>query len=260
MKILLCLNKDVFSLMMFNFLLPYFRSKKFVITIIMTNSVGKQVVSDITKIEKIIPLEGIFPTLESINHQRKFLTFSDMVDHNEITLHEVTTINNSFGENLVSQNDIILSIRFGSIFKERVIGKAKGKILNLHSAILPNYKGILGTFQALSNKDKKIGATLHFISDGTIDTGDILHITQFKANYETSLFQNIFSLYKESVEPIQNILDKIINSEQIETMPQKADEGKYFTAPTLEEIEKFASEVMPIYTENDINEIINLFG
>lgn len=260
MKILFCLNKDIFSLIALNKLLPSLIEEKHSFSVVMTDKIGKQTaISDITIIEKIIPFEGILSVCEKLSCSGKYLTFSQISQKYHLSLYNVTTINNDFGYEMMRQHDIVISIRFGSIFKRHTLGYAKNVILNLHSAILPDYRGVLGTFRALSDGCSEIGTTLHLIGDDTIDTGDIIEITHISANYNKSLFSNIMALYDASIFPLQKIIKKISLEEKIIMSSQDNNAGRYFSNPTLEEIEYFKKNTMPIYSSEDINYLINLF-
>jgi methionyl-tRNA formyltransferase len=260
MKLLLCLNHDIFSIISLNLLLPVLQENKIAFNILMTKSVGQAVVSDITKIEKIIPLEGILPTTDKLNITGNFLSLNKIIKKYACDFDFVTTINNDFGLERIAQHDLIISVRFGSIFKHPAISRAKNLIINLHSAILPDYKGILGTFRALKDRNENIGATIHTISDSSIDTGDILKITTFKANYETTLFDNLFNLYQKTIPALGDIVTQIAHGDKLATSPQDTTKGQYFSNPTLTEIDDFKENIMPIYNESDIEKMIGLFG
>jgi methionyl-tRNA formyltransferase len=260
MKLLLCLNHDIFSIIALNLLLPFLEKNKIAFNIVMTKSVGQAVVSDITKIEKIIPLEGILSTIDSLNITGKYLSPDAIIKKYQCNFHFVTTINNDFGLKHIENHDVIISVRFGSIFKQPAISQAKQPIINVHSAILPDYKGILGTFRALKDKNETIGATIHTISDGTIDTGDIIEIVSFKANYQTTLFDNLLNLYRKTIPALGDIITRMINGDKIQSYPQDTTQGQYFSNPSMTEIDDFKHNIMPIYNKNDIEKIIGFFG
>ena len=73
-----------------------------------------------------------------------------------------------------SQPDLIISIRYGCILKNAVIEIPPLGVLNLHSGILPDYRGVMATFWAMLNNEQTAGTTLHYISDASIDTGSIV--------------------------------------------------------------------------------------
>ncbi len=260
MNLLLCLNHDIFSIMSLNLLLPFLEKNNVTFNILMTKSIGQAVISDITKIEKIIPLEGILPTIDSLNIAGKYLSLEGIIKKYACDFHFVPTINNDFGLASVAQHDLIVSVRFGSIFKQPAISRAKKPIINLHSAILPDYKGILGTFRALKDKNEDIGATIHTIIDSSIDTGDILKIVSFKANYQTTLFDNLLNLYHKTIPVLGDIITQIIKGDNIQTYPQDTTKGQYFSNPSITEIEDFKQNIMPIYNDNDVEKLIGLFS
>lgn len=58
--------------------------------------------------------------------------------------------------------------------KKEIFSLAPGGAINLHSGILPFYRGSDSEFWALYNSEPdKVGVTIHFIDDG-LDTGDII--------------------------------------------------------------------------------------
>ena len=67
--------------------------------------------------------------------------------------------------------DLIVSIRYRRILRERAIAIPPKGVLNLHSGILPDYRGVMATFWAMLNEEPEIGASLHWIVDSGIDTG-----------------------------------------------------------------------------------------
>ncbi|MCB0490514.1 MAG: hypothetical protein KDC99_18705, partial [Cyclobacteriaceae bacterium] len=121
-------------------------------------------------LEKEFIVDKLFPQLESIGSPG-FLSFDQLSKKYNAPLQELVSVTDEKIVNFISshQPDLFLSIRFGKIFKGNILSVPKVGIINLHSAILPNYKGVLGTFRAFQNKDEEIGTTIHFIDDNTID-------------------------------------------------------------------------------------------
>ena len=59
------------------------------------------------------------------------------------------------------------------ILSKNFIKKFKGKILNIHTSLLPKYKGLNTHQRALNNKEKYSGCTVHFVNS-RIDSGKII--------------------------------------------------------------------------------------
>ena len=68
--------------------------------------------------------------------------------------------------------DLGISIFYGKIIKKGFIDKCE-KIINLHNAPLPKYRGVRPINWALKNNEKYHGVTIHEITEG-IDDGPIV--------------------------------------------------------------------------------------
>ena len=64
-----------------------------------------------------------------------------------------------------TEPDLIISLRFGLIIRDQVIAIPRHGVINLHSGLLPAYRGVMATFRAMLNGDENIGSTLHFIQN-----------------------------------------------------------------------------------------------
>jgi phosphoribosylglycinamide formyltransferase-1 len=62
---------------------------------------------------------------------------------------------------------------FMRIVKGKLLDEYAGKMLNIHPALLPSFKGLHGQRQALEYGAKVAGCTVHFVDAG-IDTGPII--------------------------------------------------------------------------------------
>lgn len=108
--------------------------------------------------------------------KRKYLIRNIMRKYhiNEICLPQ-KNINSkeSFKKIAIYNPDLIISITANQIFKQDLLKLPKYGCLNLHTAKLPKYKGLMPTFWALKNDEKEIGVSV-FIMDKGIDTGDVI--------------------------------------------------------------------------------------
>ena len=69
--------------------------------------------------------------------------------------------------------DILISIAGNEIFKKPLIDLTPFGCLNLHTGLLPKYRGLMPTFWALKNKEQEIGVTVFYVDEG-IDSGPIV--------------------------------------------------------------------------------------
>ena len=152
--------------------------------------------------------------------------------------------------------DLIISIRFGQIFKNEIIAIPSKGVINLHSGILPDFRGIMPSFWAILNGSKSIGTTLHYISDSKIDAGDIIEFTHLEVDKNRSLIFNINKLYEDGCEAIARVIAKLSDDLEIKTTRQNdLGQGQYFSYPKDEEIKKFLA-IMELVTEKDAMEIV----
>lgn len=90
--------------------------------------------------------------------------------------------------------DVICSIYYRYIIKKPAIDACRGRIFNLHPALLPKYRGCSSLTWALINGEAEVGYTYHYIDEGC-DTGNILCQKRLKVeDWDTQL-----SLYNRAM-------------------------------------------------------------
>ena len=96
--------------------------------------------------------------------------------------HQLIKRGRDFSENLEKilpeNTDLIVLAGFLSILSKDFCEKYKGKIINIHPALLPKFggKGMWGHHvheAVIKTKEKESGATVHFVTSG-IDEGEII--------------------------------------------------------------------------------------
>lgn len=75
--------------------------------------------------------------------------------------------------NVTPQNGLICLAGFMRIMSPEFIRHYKGRIMNIHPAILPSFPGLHSQRQALEYGVKYSGCTVHFVDEG-VDTGPII--------------------------------------------------------------------------------------
>ena len=77
--------------------------------------------------------------------------------------------------NLLNKKNIkfICLAGFMKILSKSFIKKFSGKIVNIHPSLLPKYKGLHTHINAIHNKDKVAGCTVHFVT-AKLDSGKII--------------------------------------------------------------------------------------
>lgn len=153
--------------------------------------------------------------------------------------------------------DLIISIRFGLIIDQPIIAIPRYGVINLHSGLLPQYRGVMATFRAMLNAESHIGSTLHFISDSSIDTGEILSISKIPIDFGKSFLINVLRLYSQGCQQVLEAVAVIESRQPLVSRPQKVSSG-YYSFPDEQEIERFKSQGYRLFDPSDLEAIKDL--
>lgn len=153
--------------------------------------------------------------------------------------------------------DLILSVRYGRIFHQRLIDLPSFGVLNLHSAILPDYRGIMGTLHAIKNGDKEVGCTLHFISDSGIDTGSIIDIGRLRVDPTRSLFWHIAQLYPLGASMIIQVIGELSRNKKLSIPMSINTSGAYYSVPTDDDFSQLRLRGHEIISLDDYIDVIS---
>jgi methionyl-tRNA formyltransferase len=69
--------------------------------------------------------------------------------------------------------DLLVSLAGNEIFKDPLFKSAKYGAINLHSGLLPKYRGLMPSFWVMRNNEEKTGVSVFFVDEG-IDSGPII--------------------------------------------------------------------------------------
>ena len=153
--------------------------------------------------------------------------------------------------------DLIISVRFGLIIDQPVISIPQYGVINLHSGVLPQYRGVMATFRAMLNGDSDIGSTLHYISDKGVDTGDILSIETRLLNPLHSYLLNVLHLYPQGCKQILQAVSAVDDKRSLINRLQQGD-AKYYSFPNSHEIEQFRRLGFRLYDPDELQLIKDL--
>lgn len=133
--------------------------------------------------------------------------------------------------------DLLISIAGNQIFKKELINLAPKGCINLHSALLPKYRGLMPSFWVLKNNEKETGVSVFFVDEG-IDSGPIL--VQKRVEIEPSMTQAdlIRKTKKIGMDSIIEAIE-LINEGDYQLIPNKESEMTYYSFPTREDVDYF---------------------
>jgi methionyl-tRNA formyltransferase len=126
-----------------------------------------------------------------------------------------------------------LIIGFGtSYITKRTLKKLKYGFLNLHTGVLPQYRGVKSEFWTLFKKDySNLGWTLHFMSP-KIDEGDIIHVGRVSFDGENPA-QLRAKIITDAIPALVEIIRKLRVEGTTALTGLRQEGGEYFSTPTL---------------------------
>jgi methionyl-tRNA formyltransferase len=133
--------------------------------------------------------------------------------------------------------DLVISVSCPQIFREELLAIPRLGCINVHSALLPDYRGMLPTFWALANGEERTGVTVHYMSPG-IDGGGIL----LQRTIPIAADETLHSLMgKSKAAAAELVLEAIAGFRDgpLDSLPNPPDEGSYFSFPTREDVRRF---------------------
>lgn len=137
------------------------------------------------------------------------------------------------------QPDLLISILGNQIFKEPIINLAPKGCLNLHTALLPKYRGLMPTFWVMKNDEKYTGVSVFFVDKG-IDSGPI--VVQEKIEIEDRTQEELIKHTKKiGMNAIAKAVD-LIEKGKVKLIENDAAKKSYFSFPTQEDVQEFKAK------------------
>ena len=133
--------------------------------------------------------------------------------------------------------DLLISIAGNQIFKEKLINLAPQGCINLHTALLPRYRGLLPSFWVLKNNEQETGVSVFFVDKG-IDSGPILvqkRLKILKGMSQLDLIKYSKILGMDAI--VESV--KLIHSGNYKLLPNDKEEMTYYSFPTHTDVLEF---------------------
>lgn len=132
--------------------------------------------------------------------------------------------------------DLLVSIAGNEIFRSELIGLAPQGCLNLHTAMLPKYRGLMPSFWVLKNRETETGVSVFYVDEG-IDSGPIL-VQKSIAIGNMSQQELIRETKRLGMTAIIEAIERIRDG-RTETLPNDEAESTYYSFPTRQDVREF---------------------
>ena len=145
------------------------------------------------------------PDAYGIERAKKYNIPVKIIDHKSYTdRDDFDNALKEFLDNL--EIDLIILAGFMRILGKNITEKFYGKMINLHPSLLPLYPGLNTHIQALNNKDKYHGISIHFVS-AELDAGPLIAQGKVLVKADDDLEKLVSKVHKVE----HDLLPKVIN-------------------------------------------------
>ena len=145
------------------------------------------------------------PDAYGIERAKKYNIPVKIIDHKSFTdRDDFDDALKEFLDNL--EIDLIILAGFMRILGKNITEKFYGKMINLHPSLLPLYPGLNTHTQALNNKDKYHGISIHFVS-AELDAGPLIAQGKVLVKADDDLEKLVSKIHKVE----HDLLPKVIN-------------------------------------------------
>ena len=203
---------------------------------------------------------GVFTKVDKINKRGKKIEYLPVkqyaIDKN-IPIYQPNSLKDEETKNIIKElnPDLIVVVAYGKIIPKDIIDMPKFGIINVHSSLLPRFRGAAPINAALMAGDEKSGVTVMYVAEG-LDTGNIIlaketPITE-EDNFET-LHDRLKFLGAEALDEAVSLIEKgenenIPQDDSLATFvkPFKKEDLKIDWNKSKEEIFNFVRGISPV--------------
>jgi methionyl-tRNA formyltransferase len=133
--------------------------------------------------------------------------------------------------------DLIVSVSCPQIFTSDLIALPELGCLNIHGALLPQYRGVLPSFWMLANGEEQAGVSIYFVNED-IDAGELCA----QRSYAIDAGDSLDSLLRKSKAVAAELLLEVLASIESKTVtrsPLDVSAGSYYSWPNAAAVQRF---------------------
>lgn len=168
---------------------------------------------------------------------------TDVARRHSIPVYRPKNVNAPAFLGVLSQDirpDVIVSVAASQVFKKDILSLPQYGCINVHTAPLPRYRGMLPTFWVLLNGEKETAVTVHYMTE-KLDDGDIIRQESVPISPDDTLDSLIRKTKRVGAEVLLQALDDIERG-TVTRRPNDASQATYFSFPTREDAQRFRAQ------------------
>ena len=168
-----------------------------------------------------------------------FWSIEAIAKYFEIPVYKIADVNSEEMHSILDEKkaDLLISVSCPQVLEKTVLAKFKYGGINVHSAPLPKYRGLMPGFWVLYNGEKQTAVTVHLLDD-KLDNGDILLQEPVEIS-PTETWNTLILKTKRTAGYILVKAVKKIKDGSVSYIPNRDDDATYYTFPTWREARDF---------------------
>jgi len=136
--------------------------------------------------------------------------------------------------------ELVVSILGNQIFKSPLLNATSLGCINLHTSLLPIYRGMMPTFWVMKNNEKTTGVSVFHMDEG-IDSGPIICQKEVIINSNDTQKKLIKRTKKIGMELISKAID-LIEDGQLEYIINEQNKSSYYGFPNRQDVKHFKKQ------------------
>jgi len=192
------------------------------------------------------------------------LSYKQLAKKYDLYYRDIKDVNDpAIAEEIVADADFIgaVSVRMLQVFDSKMIEtfSQKGFMWNLHSGLLPDYKGLLTPYRAIENGATAYGLTLHEMA-AEIDEGGIVA----KGALPLDRQRPVLDLYLDTVAVAGQMMSEALTRVAKGDIPAATEQlkpGAYYSNPTADEFKSYIEKgIFYVDPERTLQRIVDSFA
>jgi len=133
--------------------------------------------------------------------------------------------------------ELVVSVSCPQIFKRPLIDLPERGCLNVHGALLPEYRGIMPSFWMLANDEKRAGVSIFFVNED-VDAGELCGQRAFEIPPGEALDAFLRRSKTVAAELLLDVLEEVEKS-TVSRTPLDLSAGSYYSWPDRRAVQRF---------------------
>lgn len=132
--------------------------------------------------------------------------------------------------------DLIITAYFDHVIRQELINLPKFGVINLHTSLLPDFKGPFPSLWPIIKRAAKIGVSVHYINSERLDEGPILLQRECPRVSGESVLGTDCRLFKVGIQLLSEVILQIESGTARAVAQEGKDRSQYFSFPSRADI------------------------